>query len=259
MKGDNSMKRICCALLIISLLLAALAACGQNPKVLGTSKKNQDEKTSLLLEEPPMYDTYHFESYDEMIRAMTNQNAAEYEKLLPNEDRCGEVYKKMMAVFAEGSRKIVVPQIDGKTIELRKKDGLSRITWMTNELYNLPWMWYHCIVNDRNLIVSFTDVSVLDNERIENAKTYLEVLSILAPGAPAPDNYQEYEGYSNIYEEEVYLADGNAVKALICEGVDARDYVMIYQDERLIILDAEREVLTEELLRSFSMVPYTAE
>jgi len=128
---------------------------------------------------------------------------------------------------------------------------------MTSELYNLPWIWYNCVVDGYDLRVQVSYTSVLGSKDINSATSYLEVLSLIATKAPTPDNFHEYENYKKIYEKEITLADGRKIMAMVSELNDSsNEYVMFYQDGMLIILYADNQLFTDKFWSLFSMAQY---
>jgi hypothetical protein len=94
----------------------------------------------------------------------------------------------------------------------------------------------------------------LENESIDNAKSYLEVQNIISPSSPNPDNYKNFENYTSVYEKEITLADNSKATALIFETDNVREtYAEIYKDGILISIRANKEKLTDEFFRSFDV------
>ena len=208
----------------------------------------------IVLPSPPAYSSYDYKSYADVRSALTNPFSLEYMQLRLEQENCGELYQQTLSDFASGEIKVVVPQINGKKIPLRNQEGFSNITWFTSELYNLPWLWYHCMVNEENLTVSIAYPCVLDRAELDSATSYYEVLKMIAPNAPSPDNYKGSASYKNIYEKEITLGDDKTVTAMISElKNDSRIYVCLYLDGKLVKLQGDKTLLTDDFLRTFSI------
>lgn len=128
---------------------------------------------------------------------------------------------------------------------------------MTSELYGLPWILYHCKYdnNDADIKLSYYDIA--ESNELKSSETYREILSQIAPDAPNPDNYSEYESYRNIYEKEIILANNKKVVAMVSElKSDSRIYVMFNYDGILISVFAEKEILSEAFFNHFELKEY---
>ncbi|MBR4305341.1 MAG: hypothetical protein IKT78_00670, partial [Ruminiclostridium sp.] len=117
---------------------------------------------------------------------------------------------------------------------------------------------FHCVSetdDSKRITVKICYLSVLENEDVNNAKSSLDIINIIAPEAPKPDNYENYENYKSIYEKEITLADKTTVSALISEVKDDRRiYVKMLKDGMLISFHANKELLTDEFFSSFDVV-----
>lgn len=208
----------------------------------------------IVLPSPPAYSSYDYESYDAIYGALTNPFSPKYIQLRLEQENCGELYQQTLSDFASGKIKIVIPKINGKNITLRNREGFSNITWFTSELYHLPWLWYHCLVNEQNLTVSIAYPSVLDRTELNSATSYYQVLKMISPNSPSPDNYKESASYKRIYEKEIMLGNGETATAMISElKNDSRIYVCLYLDGMLVTLRGDETLLTEDFLRTFSI------
>ena len=227
-----------------------LVACDQS-NVPSNVEEQEDAHFS-----PPLYSTYDFDSYEEIIQALTMNETESYNEIRQRNAHLelGEVYMNTLSAFEMGEKKLVVPQLCGVDIQFRNRGkGYSNIALFSEELYGLPWIWYYCIVDNLKLTVRTMYVSVLEEERIDNAKTALEVVRLLDPDAPNPQNYKEFDAYKKIYEKEIELSD-RKVKALVFElNDDSRIYVDIYYDDVYIRLTAEKELLSKDFFKKFSI------
>ena len=216
------------------------------------SKKEQ--KPVVVIETPPDDYVYSFDSYDDVIEALTTKNTDGFLALREEQNSYGNVYTKTLSSFASKDIKAAVPQLNGSNINLREREGYANVSLMTCELYNLPWIWYHCVAEDYDLDVKISYPGVLENPKIDSAASYCEVLSLIAPNAPSPSNYKQYESYQSVYEEELALADGKNVTAMIYELKNsAKVHVMFYQNGMLISLCADSQLFSDEFWSSFSV------
>ena len=201
-------------------------------------------KVILSLDEPPASNTFLFDSYDDLYEALTEQDSSK----VFGTDNNGELFDKTIAAFKNNIVDLYIPAID---------EDVSNIALMTTDLYKLPWIWYHCKASDNDVSVRIAYPGVIENPDLSSAKTYYEVLKMIAPDAPNPDNYANYEAYQKIYESEICLANDKKVGAMISELKDnSKVYVMFNYEGVLVNVYADKSVLTESFWSSFTLAKY---
>ena len=254
MKRRTIMIKLLISILTLCIMISALCSFNQSNQ---TQNQNISEATNSKLsgrQAPPQHSCYDFDSYRDIVRALTKKNSKKYSILREEQYDCGTVYQNTLSKFANGDIKVAIPQIDNKAMPIENKEGMSKITLMTKELYDLPWVWYHCVVNNQEVTVR---ISYLDAVYyVENSQntTYLQILKSIAPDAPSPENYQNFESYKTIYEKNIVLKDGVTVTAMISEVKDSsKEYVKFYYDGLLIVLDGDSEFFSDEFFNSFSI------
>ncbi len=249
------MKKLFILILAICIFSIILCACDNSDYVGGelTQKPLDDNSLSVLLETPPDVYTYDFDSYQELEQALTHKDSIKYSILRAEQGECGTVYQKTLSQFSSGDLKIAVPQIDGNPIALQNKEGYATATLFTSELFNLPWLWYHCVVDDQNIVVKISYLNVVGNFE-NNSTRYTDILNLIAPGAPSPENYENYVSYEKIYEKQVVLDDDVIVTAMISELKDtSKVFISFYYDGLLVLLHGDKEMLSDDFLQSFSI------
>ena len=253
------MKKIFVFVIILCIFCSTLESCSTSNSIdikqSLESEKGNEMKPSVVIETPPDRQSYSFESYQDVIKALTKKDSNKFSELRKEQTNYGTVYKETLSKFESEEMKIAIPQFNGIPIPLRDKDGYDNISLMTCELYNLPWLWYHCVVENRNLDIKISYLNAIENTELQSAKSYYEVLHLIAPNAPSPDNYDQYTSYKSIYQKEVILKNGVVVTAMMSElKNDSKIYVMFYYDNMLISLYADSGVLTETFFKSFSVI-----
>ena len=208
---------------------------------------------TLTIQTPPATNSYSYESYSDLNEALIKQDSS----ILVDSNNYGELFNKTVSAFENKDIDLYVPTIDENVCALRNKEGFSNISLMTAELYNLPWIWYHCNVNDNDIDVKIAYHSVIESSELNSAKTYYEVLKLIAPDAPNPDNFAEFESYQKIYESEITLANGKKVVAMISEITSSNNvYVMFVYEGKLVSVYADKDTLSETFWSSFSLEKY---
>jgi len=241
-------------LFIFTLCIVFVALCSCN-------KFNQNitdatgSKISGVVETPENHKSYSFDSYQDVVQALTQKNSSEYSMLRAEQDDYGTVYQNTLSKFTSADITVAIPQINNNVISLQNNDGYANITLLTSDLYNFPWIWYHCVVNNQKFDVRISYLDAIYNVENSQKTTYTQILKLIAPNAPSPENYPKYESYKSIYEKDLVLKDGVTVTAMISELKDnSKEYVMLYYDGLLIVLYGDCELFVEDFFESFSIV-----
>ena len=246
------MKKMLISTLTLCILFAVLCSCNHSNQNIS---EVADNKFSGVLETPSDKQSYSFNYYEDVIKALTQKNSRSYLMLREEQEDYGAAYKNTLSKFTNADIKVAIPQVNGNAMPLQNKEGYSNVTLMTSDLYNLPWIWYHCVVNEQKVDIRVAYLDSIYNVENSQKTTYAQILKTIAPDAPSPENYQKYESYKNIYEKNIVLKDGVSVTAMISEVKDSsKVYVMFYYDGLLICLYGEYEVFSESFWTSFSIV-----
>lgn len=219
-----------------------------------TFSEETDESGLSVNNGVPPYRSYYFKSYNELNNALIGAND-EIPRTLTHAP--SDLYEATLLSFEAGRSKVYVPTSNGIPIGFEDENGSHNISFYSSGgLYKLPNMWYHCRVNGFDLRINITYPSVLNNEKVKNCQTYLDILTLLSPKAHTP------ETNSNMYEKEFTLADGEKVMTLInpyrYPGGCILLYLYYYKDGATFMLLGDSRLLTDEFMRSFDMVEYDA-
>ena len=220
------------------------------------SETNKENETTyaIIIESPPEHYFYSYNSYYEVEQALMCKDSIAYSLLRKEQNNCGKIYINTLAGFSSGDFKIAVPKINNEPISLWDEKGYSSVTLFTCELYNLPWLWYNCEVDEQSVDIKVSYLAAVENLNIEPTATYSEILQIIAPKAPSPENFGNYESYKNVYEKKIVLYDGVEVVAMIMELKSHSDiYVMFQYDGLLISLYGDSSLFTDGFFRAFSV------
>lgn len=248
------MKKYLIIVLTIALCCGAMFGCNSNQH-LGDDENATTSKINI--ETPPDDYVYMYDSYTDIKRALSLSSSDEYRLLRSENEQYGLLYTNTLKRFGDGDEILYIPVMDGEPIALRNIEGYSGVSLMTCELYNLPWIWYHCTLGNANLDISISYPGALERTEIEEAETYLDVLKLIAPDAPLPSNYQQYESYKTIYEKEVTLADGQVATAMFSEiNNTSKIYVMLLLNDVLISMYGDTQVFSDGFWGSFGLAEY---
>ena len=247
------MKKTIIIVLTICIIFTSLVAC--NSSNLNNNEQLQGNASlpNVTIDSPPAYRSYTFNSYQEIEKALTHKNST----LREEQKEYGAIYQNMLSEFKSSDIELVVPTTNGKTIPFQNKEGFANITLLTSELYNLPWLWYHCVIEDQNVDITISYLQSIQNFKTYSNTTYTDVLKSIAPDAPSPENYNEYEAYKNIYEKKIVLKDDVTVTAMISElSYGSNVYVMFHHDGMLISIYGDNSLFTDAFWQTFSLEPY---
>lgn len=239
------MKKALIWILVPCFLLVGFCSCSRTPE-------SDDIIPGGVTDVQPDQYTYIFSSYQNLVQALTEKGSTGYSMLRENQDQYGTAFQNTLNKFANGDIKIAIPQMDESAMHLRNENGYSNITFFTRELYDLPWFWYHCTVDNQKLDVRISYFDAISPVEGSQNATYVQLLKSIAPDAPSPDNYQTYESYKKISEQTIVLKDEGAVTAMISELKDRPNlYVMFYHNGMLVILDGDPALFSDQFWKSF--------
>ncbi len=200
--------------------------------------------------------TYNFDSYNSLHTVFADPSSAESIQISAEKSLYSKEYSDFIdLMMSDGT--MVVPKLNGDVIELRNMDNYAQISLFTQELYNLPWIWYHCQYGgDTNLSISITDLSIVENLNVGETHKFSDIVRKLAPDAPNVDNYENFSGYKKISETEIQLYD-RQVSALYYElNNDDRVMIAFVYDGVYVILKGLPTTLTDNFLEMFSVGKY---
>ncbi|MBR3778608.1 MAG: hypothetical protein IKL13_02650 [Clostridia bacterium] len=203
--------------------------------------------------------TFTFGSYEELWQALTDAANDRYKELRENAQAYGTLYQNTLSAFAAGEYDLIVPRLNGSPIPIREEMYYAQVSLITAELYHLPWLWYHCTVEDRDLTVKISYTEAIGSTAVNAATSYAEVVDLIYPNAPSPTNYAQYPNYKIIYEQELTLADGSRVAAWVSEVQDNdRVYIKFYKDSVLVSMWADGDLFSDAFWSGFDLATYTA-
>ena len=207
----------------------------------------------ITIQTPPDFYSYTFDSYKTLFKALIKQDHF----FTADSNNYGELFNRTVSAFANNNVDLYVPAVNGNMCTLREKEGFSNITFMTAELYDLPWILYHCRVDDNDIDIKIAYYSVIGMDELNSEKSYCETLNLIAPDAPNPNNFTQFGSYLNIYESEISLANEKNVTAMISELKNSsKAYIMFNYDGMLVSVYTDQNMLPESFWASFSLERY---
>ena len=199
---------------------------------------------------PPQHASFDFDSYEGMIRDFKKSGLlAGSDSIQGIKGSMGETYSAFVDKVAKDGE-FPHPMLNGEPIPYQNMEGFSNITFFPDELYGLPWVWYHCLVEGERVNVQIT-YPACKGVAVDPAKDVSEMLKAIAPNAVNPDNYKDRPNYEAVYLQSIPMATGE-VAVLVYELKDRTMYTFFMGDAMVIVTDYEG-VMTHPLWRRFSV------
>ena len=124
---------------------------------------------------------------------------------------------------------------------------------LTEELYNLPWIWYRFETDSGYVTVRTSYIGDAFKESTENA-TFSGFLKQFRPNAPNIHNYslERYPEYKAIYGTEMSIG-GKKTSTLVYETQSSeRVYVFFAYEDMIIVLRGNDKLLSGGFLESLT-------
>lgn len=199
---------------------------------------------------PPQHSSFDFDSYEGMIRGFKKSGLlAGSDSIQGIKDSMGETYTAFVDKVAQDGA-FPRPMLNSQPIPYQNMEGFSNITFFPSELYGLPWVWYHCLVEGERVNIQIT-YPACKGVAVDPAKDVSEMLKAVAPNAVNPDNYKDRPNYETVYLQSIPMATGE-VGVLVYELKDRTMYTFFMGDAMVIVTDYEG-VMTHPLWRRFSV------
>ncbi len=242
------MKGIFIAILIIAICIPAFSGCIKEPDFYDVAVIPNGGEAS-----PGLYQTtFNFDSYGEMIKDFRKYDLSKSSYTIQDlKALLGEPYARFIDKV-KADKSFPQPRSGGEPIPYQNKEGFSNITFFVSELYDMPWIWYHCLVDGERVNIQLTYPECLGIE-VDYSKNASEILESIAPNAVNLDNWKERPNYKNVYMKDVRIAAGE-VSMLIYELNDSEKRCFtFFRDGVIVTLTDFGGVVTEEYFAQFSL------
>ena len=231
------MKRTLSILIVLLLCISAFWGCSDES--LGNGNENAED---------PPNTTFDFDSYEEMINAFSSkkQNPEGY-TIQGLKRLMGETYAHFVDKV-KSDKSFPHPMLEGDPITYRNEEGFSNITFLGNELYNLPWIWYFPTVSTgENFYIAITYLPDVERQRNMTAS---EVIKELSPKSANIDNLGDQ--HESIYNKQMKLND-REVTALVIEYKEAtRDSIFFVYEDLLVMVRCNSDVWSDQWFSTLS-------
>jgi hypothetical protein len=199
---------------------------------------------------PPQHASFDFDSYRKMIRGFKKSGLlAGPDSIQGIKGSMGETYAAFVDKVAKDGE-FPHPMLNGEPIPYQNWEGFSNITFFPSELYGLPWVWYHCLVEGERVNIQIT-YPACKGVAVDPAKDASEMLKAIAPNAVNVDNFEDRPSYKAVYLQSIPMATGE-VGVLVYELKDRIMYTFFMGEAMVIVTDYEG-VMTHPLWRRFSV------
>ena len=199
---------------------------------------------------PPQHASFDFDSYRKMIQDFKKSGLfAGPDSIQGIKDSMGETYTAFVDKV-EKDGEFPQPMLNGQPIPYQNQEGFSNITFFPGELYDLPWVWYHCLVEGERVNIQIT-YPACKGVAVDPTKDASEMLKAIAPNAVNVDNFEDRPSYKAVYLQSIPMATGE-VGVLVYELKDRIMYTFFMGEAMVIVTDYEG-VMTHPLWRRFSV------
>lgn len=173
--------------------------------------------------------SFDFDSYREMMDAFGGRGSEDAREIRSLKDQAGEPYGAFLdRVDADGA--FPHPMQEGEPMAYRDEEGFSNITFFADELYDLPWVWYHPhVATGENYYIKITYVPA---GVAQGNQTASEVIAALSPNAANVGNLGKH--HKSIENRQIRLADREVTATVFEYKDDARCSVMFVYGDLLV-------------------------
>ncbi len=231
------MKKILSFLLIVLICVSAFSGCSD--RSLGNGNENAED---------PPNSSFGFDSYDEMINAFSSreQNSEGY-TIQGLKRLMGESYAHFVDKV-NSDKSFPHPMLDENTIPYRNQEGFSNITFLGNELYNLPWIWYFpAVTTGENFYIAITYLPDSESQRNMIAS---EVIKELSPKSPNVNNLGEQ--HQSILNQQITLKDRDVTALIVYYKTDTRNSIFFVYDDLLVMVRCDPNIWSEQWFAALS-------
>ena len=199
---------------------------------------------------PPQHSSFDFDSYRKMIRGFKKSGLlAGSESIQGIKGSMGETYTAFVDKVAQDGE-FPQPMLNSQPIPYQNREGFSNITFFPSELYGLPWVWYHCLVEGERVNIQIT-YPACKGVAVDPAKDVSEMLKAIAPNAVNVDNFKDRPTYEAVYLQNIPMATGE-VSVLVYELKDRIMYTF-FMGEAMVIVTDYQGVMLHKLWKQFSV------
>ena len=201
---------------------------------------------------PPQYAPFDFDSYKGMIRGFKKSGLlAGSNSIQGIKGSMGETYTAFVdKVEKDGT--FPQPMLNGQPIPYQNQEGFSNITFFPSELYDLPWVWYHCLVEGERVNIQIT-YPACKGVAVDPARDVSEMLKAVAPNAVNLDNFEDRPSYKAVYLQSIPMEAGE-VGVLVYEIKNSnKKMYTFFAGEAMVIVTDYEGVMTHPLWRRFSV------
>ena len=201
---------------------------------------------------PPQHSSFDFDSYRKMIHGFKMSGLlAGSDSIQGIKGSMGETYTAFVDKV-EKDGEFPQPMLNSQPIPYQNMEGFSNITFFPSELYGLPWVWYHCLVEGERVNIQIT-YPACKGVAVDPAKDVSEMLKAVAPNAVNPDNYKDRPSYKAVYLQSIPMEAGE-VGVLVYEIKNSNKKIYtFFAGEALVMVTDYEGVMTHPLWRRFSV------
>jgi len=233
------MKKSILAVATATIVSLSLTGCGEKKIEGADSNKNTNAINGV-------YSAY-FSDYDDLSKNFVDNLKRINEDIAETEENTSISILRYLE-NVESSNTVMVPQVSGEKIKLRKKENYYSISLETKDLYSRPWLFFSFDDDDSNSYVKITDFT----EELEELKTD-NILEFMKQMDPIPDDDKFYPPYVTTDLKSVDM-NGQFVDVIFSQMEnDNRIYANFLYDNSMVIVCCSQEKIDSGFLNEFGL------
>ena len=204
---------------------------------------------------PPQYAPFDFDSYKGMIRGFKKSGLlAGSNSIQGIKGSMGETYTAFVDKVAKDGD-FPHPMLNSQPIPYQNMEGFSNITFFPSELYGLPWVWYHCLVEGERVNIQIT-YPACKGVAVDPTKDASEMLKAIAPNAVNVDNFEDRPSYKAVYLQSIPMEAGE-VGVLVYEikNSNKKIYTFFAGEALVMVTDYEGTGETSDEAEEDALLP----
>jgi hypothetical protein len=222
------------------------------------SSTDTDNSTGDVIPDPPSNSlSFFFSSYEELNNALKDGSSQLHEVYIIEEQ--GRLFIELLDLFAEGNLSLKIPAYNDVPFELHEKTDWQKITLLSCERYDMPWIRYSCDYGGSCVAVGISYLDCLKVYEITPPEDINLFLDTVAPDSPGSENKKYRDKYPEICKDtynETLNIKGTNVNAVVLEYTNGIVYRFVYDDLLVSVWAYDGGSIEQAFWEGFSLEEY---
>ena len=201
--------------------------------------------------------SFFFSSYEELNNALKDGSSQLHEVYIIEEQ--GRLFIELLDLFAEGNLSLKIPAYNDVPFELHEKTDWQKITLLSCERYDMPWIRYSCDYGGSCVAVGISYLDCLKVYEITPPEDINLFLDTVAPDSPGSENKKYRDKYPEICKDtynETLNIKGTNVNAVVLEYTNGIVYRFVYDDLLVSVWAYDGGSIEQAFWEGFSLEEY---